>query len=328
MNNQMLKGDNSVISGYIRNRNDLYADQRPSLLSHFLIQKFGYMLDPNDTREYSHRIIRRKQLIHPIMMLLVPGFMKVKMKVEKKGRAINGPAIYISNHRFKDDCSCSILAARRHVYILFGSIPVFYNTFDGFSAWLNGCILVNRKVKESRKSCSEKCIKVLKNGGSILIFPEGVWNKTPNKPLLDLWPGIYRIAKAAKVKIVPIVHYIEDETELSKNNVVHTVVGNPVDIINMPEEDALIFLRDRMVSILWRLFEKYGKADRKELINGFKNSKEAWEHRLKDRCKPIKYYDKEIELTADYRPEHKKRAYDVYKNIAEIKNITDKNDVR
>ena len=31
-------------------------------------------------------------------------------------------------------------------------------------------------------------------GMDMLIFPEGVWNKTPEKMLLDFWPGAYRLA--------------------------------------------------------------------------------------------------------------------------------------
>ncbi len=39
----------------------------------------------------------------------------------------------------------------------------------------------------------EKAINVLKSGTDVILFPEGVWNKTQEKPLLPFYPGIYRI---------------------------------------------------------------------------------------------------------------------------------------
>lgn len=48
------------------------------------------------------------------------------------------------------------------------------------------------------------------SGGSLGIFPESVWNKSPNALLIDLWLGIYRIACETGAKVVPVVHYIRD----------------------------------------------------------------------------------------------------------------------
>lgn len=79
----------------------------------------------------------------------------------------------------------AVCAVPRHAYILFGRLPAFFNTLDGVSAWLNGVVLCNRKVAASRKTSTENAIRVLQMGGNLLIFPEGVWNKTPERLLLD-----------------------------------------------------------------------------------------------------------------------------------------------
>ena len=138
----------------------------------------------------------------------------------------------------------------------------------------------------------------------------------PNELLLDLWPGIYRIAKETHSKVVPIVHYIEDETVRKKNNIIHTVMGEPMRIDEMDEKEAMVFLRDKMASVLWKLMEKYGQSTRKKELTGFSSADEVWEERLNARCKPVKYYDKEIEFTADYRPKDKIRPVDAFATVA------------
>ena len=87
------------------------------------------------------------------------------------------PVIFCVNHHFKDDILGAVRAVPRHAYILFGSLPAFFNTFDGVSAWLNGVVLCNRKVAASRKTSTENAIRVLQMSGNLLIFPEGVWNE-------------------------------------------------------------------------------------------------------------------------------------------------------
>lgn len=70
--------------------------------------------------------------------------------------------------------------------------------------------MMNRKVEASRRASIPKAVKAMQLGADLVVFPEGVWNKSPNKLILDLWPGIYRIACEIGAKVVPIVHYIRD----------------------------------------------------------------------------------------------------------------------
>ena len=149
------------------------------------------------------------------------------------------PVIWIANHAIKDDTLASVLAAKRNGYIIFGSLPQFYNTFDGISAWANGVIMTNRKVSSSKSSSIKKGIKVINNGSDLIMFPEGVWNKSPNKLLLDFWPGVYRIAKETDSKIVPMAHYIRDGAHKIPNNPIHTVIDDPVSISDMAEKEAV-----------------------------------------------------------------------------------------
>lgn len=52
-------------------------------------------------------------------------------------------------------------------------------------------------------------IKILKNKGNIMYFPEGTWNLSPNLPVVKCSYGIIDVAMKAKAVIVPIAIQIQ-----------------------------------------------------------------------------------------------------------------------
>lgn len=323
----------------IKGLNDLTAGEDPSLLFYILATKLNYLLDNDPNNVLSEKGVNLRRKINPFIKKAGTYFLNGKQIIENRKFLLDNnskendknivlpdkPVIWISNHSFKDDILASILASYRHSYILLASLPQFYNTFDGITAWLNGTILMNRKVKESRGSVIPKVSKAIDLGVDVLIFSEGVWNKTPNELLINLWPGIYKMVQEKDVLVVPIVHYINDSTQKSKNNVIHTVIDNPIDISQMSEKEALTKLRDTLGTWYYLMMEKYGKCTREELLRGFSNSQDAWEHQLKERVSGVQRYDSEIELSADYRPKDIIRPEDVFAPIADITDITKEN---
>ena len=71
--------------------------------------------------------------------------------------------------------------------------------------------------------------------------------------------------------------------------------------------------------------ERYGQSTRQELLEHFGSTEEAWERYIAQHTQTIHYYDKEIELCADYRPRDIPLPQDVYQQIADIKKITPDN---
>lgn len=65
--------------------------------------------------------------------------------------------------------------------------------------WLVGVILVDRYDKENRAAALRKAERVLGHGGNILIFPEGVWNMSPNLIVRKLYSGIWKWHVARKL---------------------------------------------------------------------------------------------------------------------------------
>lgn len=74
--------------------------------------------------------------------------------------------------------------------------------------------------------------------------------------------------------------------------------------------------------ILTAMMEKYGKSTRRELLEGFDSADAAWDSYIAMHTGKVAFYDREIELKADYRPRDIARSEDVWRSIASIKEIT------
>ncbi len=356
MNKLIIKKIEKKYKDKIINIKDLIGNKRPSILFYFLANHFDYLLDNDENKIISEKSMKYRDKINKIVKKYGPSFLKSKQIFEDRnelrffnykeqlklgenveldtnllakdeGIKLNKDetVIWVANHGFKDDALATVLSANKNAYILFGSLPQFYNTIDGIISWLNGVILVNRKLDSSKKSSIKKCVKILQMKKDIIIYPEGVWNKSPNKLVLHLWPGIYKIAKEANVKVVPVVHYKRKLHKEDKNDIIHTVIDEPIDLTKFSEEEALTYLRDKMAYWTYLMMQKYGKSTREELLKDYYYSVEAWEEQLKERVNTADYYDPEIETTADYQTKKEKEYYETLEDLSKIKNITPKN---
>lgn len=311
---------------------DLLGNAKPSVLFYPLSTMLRGLLTGKAEKMLSKTSMTLRRLIHPVIMLLVPAFMDYRQVFESRNHLLDidapdeppqlpqEPLIWCVNHGFKDDIAASIHTTR-HSYVFFGSLPHFYNTFDGAALFLNGVILCNRKLRSSKQNAYALAVRSLRQGNDLTILPEGVWNKTPEKLMIDLWPGIYRMAKETGSKVVPVVHYLADPHRKEKGNVIHTVVADPISMEGLTEQEGLARLRDTMATWYYLMMEKYGRSTREELLAGFDTADDAWESYLAMHTGCVKYYDREIELTADYRPKHIVRPEDVWQSVAQIQNV-------
>lgn len=324
----------SVLSGF----SDLVGDAKVPINNKqflFNMKHIGYLLDNDPEKVMSKQGVEIRKLLHYLFKVAGPKFLACPQVIENRNvlrpesnsdipdsiiEIPKNPVIWMPNHYFKDDALSSVIVEKRDAYILFASLPQFFNTVDGLTSWLNGVILFNRKVEASRNSVIPKCEHAIDLGADLHIHAEGVWNKSPNEPLLELWPGFYRIAKDKGTKIVPVIHYIEKAHIMDSNNLIHTVVDNPISVEGMSENAAREHLREVMTYWYYLMMEKYGQSTREKELNGFSTSKEAWEYYLKERIKTADRYDTSIETTADYRPNG--NLYDPWENIANLEGIS------
>lgn len=327
-------------NGMITGLTDLTAGNSPSALFFFLADKLSYLLTADAETAISPKGIERRRQFNSIIKALGPLFLSNPQVFENRNFLQNPdcsepfpdskimlpsePVIWASNHGFKDDTLASVLAAQRHAYILFGSLPQFYNTFDGITAWLNGVAMANRKVPASKKASIAKAVRAINCGADLIVFPEGVWNKSPNALLIDLWPGIYRIACETGAKVVPVAHYLRDNIA-AKNNPIHTVIDDPIRIDDLPERAALDYIRDVLATWYYLMMEAYGNSTREEILRGEATAARAWEKQLQERVNTVARYDEEIELCADYRPKWKVTPQQAWRAIADVTDLTRQN---
>ena len=132
----------------------------------------------------------------------------VRVKKDHPEHAREHPtSIFVSNHISNLDPAILFSILPRIIVVLkesLGRIP-----FLGYVMRLGGFIYVNRQDRESRRQAVEGSITALRNGISLLIFPEGT--RSPDGGLLSFQPGPFSIAIEAQVPIVPItVHGTRD----------------------------------------------------------------------------------------------------------------------
>lgn len=322
--------------GAIAGLEDLSGDKPPSRLFYIIANHLRYVLNNDPKSVISAKGVERRRKLHFIIEKFGRYFLANPQIFENRNFLCHPglsnvppdsdiilpsePVIWVSNHAFKDDILATVLAAKRHAYILFASLPQFYNTLDGITVWLNGAVMFNRKVASSRHSTVPKAVRVMQLGADLAVFPEGVWNKSPNALLIDFWPGIYRIACETGARIVPVVHYIRDIANKEKDNPIHTVIDDPIRIDDLSEQAALGYCRDILATWFYLMMERYGKMTRNEMLGEDAPTK-VWERKLMDSVNQVARYDREIELNAGFRPKWKVLPQDVWKPVADITDL-------
>lgn len=104
------------------------------------------------------------------------------------------------------------------------------------------CVMVDRSNAESRKKSVEKLIRLIKNGISIFIFPEGTMNRTDHvlKPFYD---GAFRMAIETKAPIMPMVvinagTLLPPGTGNVKPGIVYVKFAEPIITEGLTQEDV------------------------------------------------------------------------------------------
>ena len=125
----------------------------------------------------------------------------IRLKLENLDRAFAPPtAVFVCNHVSNIDPTALFGTLPRIAVILkesLGRIPVL-----GYVMGLGGFIYVNRADRESRRKVMEASVATLRNGVSLLVFPEGTRSNDGN--LLPFRPGPFSMAIEAQVPVVPI----------------------------------------------------------------------------------------------------------------------------
>lgn len=288
---------------------------------YFLPHIYGRALLSNDpaTAVSAHGVKLRGGLTHWLYLRLGRFFLEghKQIVVRKEPLPTGGrPLIFVPNHYFMQDPLATIMLAEKHSYLVFGTLPHFFNTKYGPEAYLNGSILLNRRDKANRHAVIEKAARVLEQGAGLIIFPEGGWNKSPNRLVLPLWRGVFRIAKRTQALVIPIVN-------LKADKLIYSSRLAPLDICQYSEAEeaaALDTLRDTLATELYRLMEQYARTTRAQLLGEHRTMHEYCEATVRAQAETSGYYyDCTVEAgsnAADLRLPGAPYAADVWRAVA------------
>lgn len=220
------------------------------------------------TSDKSIKGVKFHRILHPLLMLLL----RVKSKIcgltyefinDKRLDVESGKTvIYAITHIGKFDYEMLIEACDIFAYPFAGDWELMYATVDDYFLRANGVLWVDTSDKEDRQNSLKFMIKALKQGISMLIYPEGIWNLTENLPMMKIFPGAVQVAKACNVQVIPIAIEQRDKHFLLN-------VGEKIDFAEVEENIAVQMLRDTLATLKWEIWEHLSKEKRAEIPDGY-----------------------------------------------------------
>ena len=150
----------------------------------------------------------RKKIYFLIRLILIIDqvFSKEDVIVLKDDRVqkTEGPKIFACTHIGGNDIQRTFQIINEPAYLMLGDPGILYKMPIYQALKLNGVIPLETKDRYDRKIAYNRSIELLKNGGNLLIYPEGAWNVSPNVIVMKLFTGTVRLAKETGAEIVPI----------------------------------------------------------------------------------------------------------------------------
>lgn len=274
-----------------KSNNDMTRKGNASIIENPLL-KFLLLKEPEKTISKSGIKFRKK--IFPVIAYVGKKLYGLDLTVVENNPIPNDcPVIFACTHGFKEDVLASMLTVDEDMYVLFGNRRQALGCIDGFCVYVTGMILVDRFDKESRKASRDKIKYALSQGAKVAIFPEGTWNNSPNKIVLELYPGIWEIAKEANAVIVPI-GTLKDEGRIFSS------VGEAISPNGISEREGIIILRDTLATLKWNLMERASSFPSTFVPHGDEGL-DYWKSVIDKEIDSVKYYDRYIEERCVYR---------------------------
>lgn len=149
-------------------------------------------------------VSERDRLIHQLPTRWSQTIMKItgsNVQIHGQEHIPDGPVVFVCNH--EGDFDIPLLLA--FIDKPFGFISkVEVKKAPIISAWMEAmnCVFIDRKDRRSAVKSIRDGVKKLKNGHSLVIFPEGTRSK--GGPIAEFKTGSLRLAKDSGVPIVPI----------------------------------------------------------------------------------------------------------------------------
>lgn len=153
-----------------------------------------------------------------------------------------GPIIFVGNHKHAFDPIVVMTNTERIVH---------YMAKESLFKGMHGKILENIGIikiyrTKSNPTAVKEAEEILKQGGTVGIFPEGTRNRT-NQELLKFRHGAVAIAKKTNTKIIPFA--IKGKYKIFRKELSITF-GKPINVTKMEIEEANNYVRNEVLNIL------------------------------------------------------------------------------
>ena len=172
------------------------------------------------------------------------------------------PIIYACTHIGRYDIEMALESIQDTCFLFFGNPGKLYRSFDGIVAYLLGFIGCDTTEKEDRHIAKELAIRTLKQGGNILIWPEGAWNITENEVVMKLYTGAVEMAIRSGADIVPIA--IEQYGKSFYVNIGKNISLDKSTDLNQKRKLS-DDLRDILCTLKWEIWEQFPIIPRSSL---------------------------------------------------------------
>lgn len=224
------------------------------------------------------------------------------------------PLIFAVSHIAKLDFEIVSEVIKQQYYVLAADFVHMKGTFSGFYLWMNGVIYMDVLDKQDRKNSRDYMAKVLKQGGNIMLFPEGEWNFSPNELIYDIQLGTVDMAMETGAAIVLISLEIYDE---QKKFVVNMGDAIEIDGGQNDTKEYIIQrtteLRDVMATLKYEIWEHEGITKRADMKYDY------WIKYVQGRCAEWWGCDLRDQIINCYIPKVKLEYWDLMHDMRRMK---------
>lgn len=161
------------------------------------------------------------QIVKFIALLIVRFLFPYKV-INKERANFDGPALVVCNHRGNTDCFIVGSCFKKRVYYLCKKEWFKSKLIGGFLRFC-GAIPVDRDNPDVE--AVKTCLKRLKAGEKLVVFPEGTRNKTDER-LLPVKGGAGMLAAKTGVEVLPM--FIKERGRLFRRN--YAYIGEKVNL--------------------------------------------------------------------------------------------------
>lgn len=263
------------------------------------LEQYYKLRQKNETGVLGQLSLSTRQKLHPLILAVytiknyLGGFRytMVRDMREKTERSV----IYAVTHVGKFDIEVVSEALKDHSYILSGDFEHLQGIIEEPFLNLNGVLYFNETEKADRKAVTEKMIGLLQEGGSLMYFPEGTWNLSPNLPVLPCYWGIVEIARKGNAIIVPVA--AEQYGKHFDINVGENLDMQEYGASQEEKARAIADLRDTLATLKWEIWERHPQ-NRRDI------PEKEWEAYLEARFREWTYFSLDYVDTLIYKPKN------------------------